>query len=635
MDSPNTPSFREILAVRSSRRAFIGGLAAFAASSLAPELAGGARAAAPAQNTSSLGFDSLPLKLSPQDAVAQAYQREVLIRWGDPVLPGVPAFDPVRQSAAAQARQFGFNNDYVAFLPLPRGSRNSDHGLLWVNHEYVTREIMFPKHTREADLKLRSEIEKQAHGGSLVEIRRDRGRWAVVPESTYARRITAETEIGISGPAAGHARMKTSYDPSGTRVRGMIANCSGGRTPWGTVLTAEENYQNYFAGAGAANLSDAERRNARRTQINDQYGWGAVDSRFDLAKDTNEMNRFGWIVEIDPYDPARMPVKRTALGRFSHEAANSVVAPDGRVVVYLGDDAGVRIGPNGEPLTLGEYIYRFVTAGRYDAARPEANWGLLDSGELAVARFSEHRLEWLPLVFGQGPLTPANDFHSQADVAIEARRAADLLGATPMDRPEDIESSPVNGRVYVMLTSGALRPEGKTNIANARAHDRHGHILELIPPRAAGGQLDHSAAVFDWNVFLYAGDEASGATPQKETRLSMPDNCAFDPKGRLWIASDKGNAGQDDTGWPDGLYACDTDGAGRALLKLFYAAPYGSEVCGPEFTPDGTTLFLAIQHPGEGSSFESPSTRWPDFAPGMPPRPSVIAITRTGGGAIG
>lgn len=627
--------FRDIVALRASRREFLGGLAAFVASSTVADAAvSPASSPAPGSSESTLRFASLPLKLSPRDALPEGYERKVLIRWGDPVLPRAPAFDPARQSAAAQALQFGFNNDYVAFLPLERSSRASDHGLLWVNHEYVTRELMFPKAAPDTDPKTRMQIEKAAHGGSIVEIRREAGTWNVVPASRYARRITAETEIGLSGPAAGHERLKTSYDPTGTRVRGMIANCSGGRTPWGTVLTAEENYQNYFASPGAPSLSDAERRNARRAQINDLTGWGIYDPRFDLAHEAHEMNRFGWIVEIDPYDPSKMPVKRTALGRFSHEAANSVVAPDGRVVVYLGDDSGVKLGPTGEPVTLGEYVYRFVTTGRFNAGNPAANWGLLDSGVLSVARFSEDRLEWLPLVFGQGPLTPVNDFHSQADVVIEARRAADLLGATPMDRPEDIESSPVSGRVYVMLTNGVLRPEDKTNVANRRARDRHGHILELIPPVGAGGP-DHAAAVFGWNVFLYAGDDASGGTPQKETRLSMPDNCAFDPKGRLWIASDKGNVGQDDTGWPDGFYACDTNGPGRAMLKLFYAAPYGAEVTGPEFTPDGTTLFLAIQHPGEGSSFEAPSTRWPDFAADMPPRPSVIAVTRKDGGPLG
>ena len=628
----STKSISDLFDLRASRREAIVGLAAFAATSLFAPLA---RAATAQGAVSSLMFASVPSKLAPEDALPVGYKRQILVRWGDDVLPGGAPFDPLKQSPEAQAVQFGFNNDYVGYFPLPRGSQSSDHGLLFVNHEYVSNELMFPKPTLETDLRDLINIAKAAHGGSVVEIERNQETWRVISGSSYARRITADTEIEISGPAAGDARMQTSYDPAGRMVRGMIANCSGGRTPWGTVLTAEENYQGYFASPGAANLSEREQRNAKRSRISDQNGWGLADPRFDLVHEPNEMNRFGWIVEIDPYDASKPPVKRTALGRFSHEAANTALAADGRVVVYLGDDSGGKTDNEGTAVAWGEYIYRFVTEQKFDASNRAANWGLLDSGILSVARFSEDKLQWLPLVFGQGPLTSENDFQSQADVVIEARRAADLLGATPMDRPEDIEASPVTGRVYVVLTAGRLRKGEHVDKANPRAEDPHGHILELVPPVSADGMIDHAADEFAWDVFLLAGDEASGATPQPHASLSMPDNCAFDPKGRLWIASDKTGRAQIDLDWPDGLYGCDTDGDARAQLKLFYAAPIGAEVTGPEFTPDGTTLFLAVQHPAEASSFEKPSTRWPDFKDDMPPRPSVIAITRKGGGPIG
>jgi len=603
----------DLIAARVSRRTVFKGLGALAAASALPSCANGA--------SSSLTFKSVAQKLSPDDALADGYERAILIRWGDAVLDDAARFDPEAQTGDAQARQFGYNNDFVAYLPLPRGSANSERGLLWVNHEYTSNERMFAAAGETLDPPVRVAVCKAAHGGSLIEIELRDGRWNVMADSPYARRVTADTEIDISGPAAGHTRLMTGGDPTGRRARGTIGNCAGGRTPWGTVLTAEEGSFNYFS--GNLPVDSRELENAKRMRVRDSYGWGVADPRFDLAREPNEMNRFNWIVEIDPYEPGTSPVKRTALGRFVHEAATVVVAPDGRAVVYMGDD-----GPN-------EYIYRFVSRDRVDADDPKAKWGLLDEGTLYVARFDETELEWIPLVQGADLLIDVNGFVSQADVLIETRAAADLVKATPMDRPEDIEASPITGRVYVVLTDNLGREE--PNVANPRANNLYGHILELVPPAGSDGKPDHAADRFAWNVFLLAGDEASGATahPQSEAKLGMPDNCAFDPKGRLWIATDKSIRGQNATGWPDGLYACDTDGPERALLKMLYAAPIGAEVCGPEFTPDGTTLFLAVQHPGEGSTFDEPSTRWPDFEDSMPPRPSVIAIRRRDGGPVG
>jgi uncharacterized protein len=600
---------------------------------------------------STLGFQSLEQVITENHAVAPGYSANILIRWGDKVLPDAPEFDPANQTADAQARQFGYNCDYLAYFPLPRGSDNSEHGLLHSNHEYTTQALMFPGWTKleagegvaeedragaiedaslEAQTPEQTRVEMMAHNGSVIEVRKENGAWTVVPDSQYARRITLDTEMGVSGPAAGHDRLKTNADPTGTKVFGTINNCAGGKTPWGTVLMAEENFHGNFGGELAADSPESQ-NHERYGVPGGWYAWARSEDRFDVGKEPNEPNRFGWMVEYDPYDPSSLPIKRTALGRIKHEGATSLVNKDGRVVLYSGDDERF------------EYLYRFVTSGTFDPDNPEANRDLLDDGTLSVAKFDESKVTWLPLVHGQGPLTAENGFDSQADVVIEARRAADLLGATPMDRPEDVEPNPVNGRVYVMLTNNTRRKAEQVDGVNPRAENAHGQVAELIPPGGAGPDADHTADQFDWDHLLIAGDpkkEGSGAQyhPDTEAWISSPDNVAFDSKGRIWISTDQGGA-QAGNNIPDGMYACDFEGDGRALLKFFFACPIGAEMCGPEFTPDGRTLFVAVQHPAEAdgyvSIYEKPSTRWPDFADDMPPRPSIVVITKDDGAEIG
>jgi secreted PhoX family phosphatase len=334
-------------------------------------------------------------------------------------------------------------------------------------------------------------------------------------------------------------------------------------------------------------------------------------------------------VEIDPYDPQSTPVKHTALGRLQHEGATTVVSHDGRVVIYMGDDERF------------EYLYKFVTAGKLAPDDRTANRGLLERGTLYVARFEANgKMRWLPLEHGQGPITAANGFASQADVVIEARRAADLVGATSMDRPEDVETNPLTGRVYVVSTNNTRRTAEQVNAANPRAANRWGQIIEIVPPRA-DGVADHTAAECDWEFFLIAGDPSDREQSARYLGpvsangwLACPDNIAFDPQGRIWIATD----GQGATAkFADSLYAADTTGPGRGITRLFFNGPRGAEITGPCFAPDGKTLFLSVQHPAHesGSTFEKPSTRWPDFRDDTPPRPSVVAIRRDGGGEIG
>jgi secreted PhoX family phosphatase len=626
-----SPPLSRVIEARLTRRDALKGLAAAGAAGLFG-CAAPAPPKPPAPAGSSLTFTESGRFLDETHHVAPGYKVNVLLRWGDPLHADAPAFNPKQQTAAAQERQFGANNDYIAFMPLPRGSNNSTRGLLCVNHEYVLASLMWPGYnaaeynknaTRE-----QCETEMAAVGHSIVEVENRGGQWMVNTASPYNRRISARsTAMRIAGPASGHPRMSTRADVSGRRVIGTLANCAGGTTPWGTVLTAEENIHNSFIG-DASTGREAAAWQRMGIEGNGRNPWGRYFDRFHLNKEPNEVNRFGWVVEIDPYDPKSVPVKRTALGRCNQECANTVVSHDGRVALYKGDDKRM------------EYVYKFVTRDAYDPARPESGRDLLDDGTLYVARFTVDKVQWLPLVFGQGPLTKANGFENQGDVVIDARRAADLLGATPMDRPEDVEVNPATGRVYVVCTFNENRKPEQVDAANPRGPNKFGHIIEIIPPMV-NGKPDHEATDCAWEFFVLGGDPKNadhGARylgPVSATGwIAAPDNIAFDQRGRAWIATD----GQDDfAGFADSLYAAETSGQYRGITRNFFSCPRGAEVTGPAFTPDGKTLFLSVQHPADekGSTFDKPSTRWPEFKPDMPPRPSVVAITKTDGGEIG
>jgi secreted PhoX family phosphatase len=566
---------------------------------------------------------------------------------------------------AEQERRFGTNCDAIQFFGLQKG--RAGRGLLCVNHEYLNGDLMWPGH-RGASMKYaerKAWMEKHphavafmqaAHGVSVMQIQRDRHGWGRDVRAPLNRRITARTPMEMSGPARGHALMRTNADPKGERVLGTFANCAAGKTPWGTYLTSEENVDDYFAGGADFQapdkdpaLADAYRRFSLRQ--NSFYGWDHQDPRFDVTHEPKEPLRFGWMVEIDPHDPKSVPRKRTALGRFQHEGANTIVGKTGHVAAYMGDDDKF------------EYVYKFVTRDRFDARNPAANRDLLDHGTLYAARFdADGNGEWLPLVHDeQGPLNSRAGFASQGDVVIKARAAADLLGATPMDRPEDVEPSPVTGRIYVACTKTEDRGhiEGKTvwenrtvdvapNAANPRADNDSGHIIEI----AEAGD-DASATRFSWNVFLLAGDPHSGRfiTDARELAVAnlagtdtyfagyanradlstvhCPDNLGIDPQGRLWIVTDTDLHNRPN----NGCFVVPTSGPQRGLLRQLASGPAGCELCGCEFTPDGKTLFLSIQHPGEGGSIEHPISHWPD-GNGLPARAAVVAVEREDGAPV-
>lgn len=607
-----------------SRRAMLAGMGAGVAGLAACRSVQGTPNGA--GSPSSLGFEEIQLLRTPGEVMPPGYQSNVVIRWGDALFEGVPDFDPQNLTAADAEQRFGINNDFLAFLPI---EGEPDRGLLWANHEYPNPHLMWPGLTEanmaEAMTDTQVAVTMASVGGSVVELTRETGTWKPLLSRQYNRRITANTPMRISGPAAGHEKMRTGYDPTGTQALGTLSNCNGGVTPWGTILTCEEGAAWIFSGTPAGLPDEALlNRYYYDEPENDRWSWSRVAPRFALANEPNEPNRFEWVVEIDPSDPDSVPVKRTALGRFAHEGASTTQAPDGRVVIYLGDDWEF------------EYCYRFVSTHPVRPGGAKANWDILDDGVLSVAKFSEDgRLEWMPLIFGEGQLTPENGFHSQADVLINTRGAADLLGATPMDSPEGFAPNPVTGTVIIALSSNAYREDA--DAANPRTQNRYGHLLELYPPSTAEGP-DHAADVFTWEILALCGDPQDPALQAQyhpETSASGwftdPDNIGFDMKGRLWICTD----GVQPSGH-DGLYAMDLKGNGRALPKLFYAPPAGAECCSPTFADAGRTLFLGIQHPGEGAaSLSEVPTLWPDFDPTLPPKSSIVAITRRNGDMVG
>jgi len=663
-----TPAFDAVLAARLSRRTVITGAAASVGLAACAQIPtqGVSRAAAPA-------FTSVPPQHLDAFVIADGYRYNLIARWGDSLVTGTRDFDTRRlaaddwldaDAASAQDRQFGTNADAVAYFSQVPG--RAARGLVCVNHEYTNAELIWPGH-RGAGMKLDARtawLDKHPNavaflqatlGVTVMQIHRDAQGWQRELSARENRRITARTPMDIHGPARGHELMRTNADPTGTRVFGTFANCSAGKTPWGTYLTSEENVDDYFAGGRTlresskdAALLDAYRRFGLRE--NSFYGWDTQDSRFDARVEPREALRFGWMVEIDPHDPKSVPRKRTSLGRFQHEGANTIIGKTGHAVSYLGDDEKF------------EYIYKFVTRDRFDAKNPAANRDLLDHGTLYCARFdADGTGEWLPLVHDEnGPLNSRAGFANQGDVVIKVRAGADLLGATPMDRPEDVEPSPITGRIYIPCTKSEDRGVAKSdawsgrevetgvNAANPRPENKSGHIIEI----AERGD-DATATRFEWNVFLLAGDPAAGRyivdarqlvpgslsstdtyfggypDSAELSPIHCPDNLGIDPQGRLWIVTDA-----DDRVFPNnGCFVVQTSGPQRGLLKQLASAPTGCEVCGCEFTPDGRTLFLSIQHPGEGGTLDKPRSHWPD-GNGLPARAALLAVEREDGAPV-
>ena len=612
-----------------ARRRFVQGSLASAAAALfgGGLLAGcatGAGSTKAANLGRDIGFASVPMRAVDDVLVPPGYTARVLNRWGDPVgvAGAMPAFKlDATNTADEQALQAGMHHDSVAYYPI-EGSRR---GLLAINHEYTDDGLLHPDgmKTWTAEKVRKSQA---AHGVSIIEVQADAQGWRQVLPSRYARRITAATPMRISGPAAGHAMMRTAADPSGTRVLGTINNCAHGETPWGTYLTCEENFIGYFNGP---DTPDAHGKRWGLRKGGWGYRWHEFDERFDATRHPNEPNRFGWVVEIDPFDPKAEPIKRTALGRAAHEGATVAQTADGRVVVYMGEDARF------------EYIYKFVSRDRVKPGGFAANRDLLDHGTLYVAKFNADGTgQWLPLVHGQGPLTAANGFADQGEVLIKARQASDALGATKMDRPEWTAVDPISKEVYCTLTNNSERGrDGRPGVdaANPRANNTMGHIIRW----KESGDLD--ATRFQWTHFVLAGDATLARAEAKGNirgdAFGSPDGLWVDPRGVLWIQTDVSGStlGKGDyVNLPNNqMLACDPT---KGEIRRFLVGPHGCEVTGVTMTPDLRTMFVNIQHPGESASERSDPdqptrySRWPD---GARPRSATIVITKNDGGIIG
>ena len=637
MPAPNTTEttyFRDLAAKALSRRAILGTGAATGlvlAGSATPAAASTASPLARAASAERLGFAAIAPQPSTLDAlvVPAAYRWHTIIRWGDPLFDDAPAFDANTQTGAKQARQFGYNCDYLDIIET---NREGTEALLVANHEYTNENIMVPPGTAPAEV---IRIALAAHGMSVVRLERKKpgARWSYVKGARVNRRITADTVFALDGPAAGSALLRTAADPTGRSVRGTLNNCSGGTTPWGTVLSGEENFNQYFKAAG----TDPKEKRYGLGTSGDARNWRTLDPRFDATNPgfANEPNRFGWIVEIDPTDKRSTPVKHTAMGRFKHEGANVIINKDGRVVAYMGDDERF------------DYVYRFVSRNKF---RPggtlrdrRRNMRLLSRGDLSVARFTGDGLtdgvsdgigEWLPLTVAGKSVVPG---FSTEEVLVYTRLAADALQPTKMDRPEDVEPNLQNGRVYVACTNNTARGtgtnEGPTE-PNPRAANKDGHVVEIIPSKG-----DHTRRYFQWNLLLICGDPSTAGTyfggyTGPVSPIACPDNVAFDSKGNLWVSTD---------GQPsaltlnDGLFKVPLEGPARGRVRQFLAVPAGAETCGPVIHDKDRSVFVAVQHPGEDGTYAAPQSFFPDYVPAgstpgpgefAGPRPSVVQVTK-------
>ena len=722
-DSSNL-SFDSILSARLSRRNFLrGGMASGAAAvfgSMPLMACGGSDN--DSVNEKLLGFTAVPKSLADIVVLPSNYSYSVLIGLGDPLTAATPAYKNDGTDTDFENRS-GDHHDGMEYFGLSADGKPStssnDRALLAMNHEATTDETRssFFLHANGGTSTLprpASEVDKETaiHGLSVVEIARTGGAFKYVQSSAFNSRVTALTPVEIHGPARGNALMKTRYSTDGTMSRGTLNNCGTGRTPWGTLLSGEENWSGYFTrpvGDDAARGNDksvtALKRYGRAEGAASRHGWETAGSddkyaRWINAKTgtsvdgtddyRNEMNGMGYIVELDPYDKTRAVRKRTALGRFAHEAAAFSRLVAGKpIAIYQGDDA------------RNEYIYKWVSTATWSAADANASDRLavgnkyLDDGKLYVAKFnSDGSGQWIELSITNPTIAAyaGYAFADQADVCVHSRIAGDAVGATKMDRPEWSSVNPANGDVYFTLTNNSNRrvqpsssSQSAVDSANPRVYtdmkgatsqngNPNGHIIRIAETGA-----ETAATTFTWDVFLFGAESTADGTKVNISGLtsdqdfSSPDGLVFSPStGICWIQTDDGAytdvtncmmlaalPGKVGDGGKTTLSYTKTDGSALDVdtyvgkkptadtLKRFLVGPVGCEITGLAETPDGKTMFINIQHPGESTRMADigdPSkftSHWPGnagYGAGgnlARPRSATIVITKNDGGRIG
>ncbi len=570
-----------------------------------------------------LGFKAIKASIDDTVIVPEGYEVKPLISWGDPLFSDATPFDEsktINQQAINNAlKVFGDNTDGMKMFAL-QGNR----AIIAVNNEYINPELMFVHQGKNMSLD-DVKYEQNSLGVSIFEVERGNdGFYKVVIDSKYNRRITAQTPMLIDGPASGDERMKTQADAQGTKVLGTFNNCASGQTPWGTYLTCEENFDTFF-GTDDKNYSTNTSEKRYGVGIKDEYNW-KLDERFSVSKNPHEPNRFGWVVEIDPYDPQSTPIKRTALGRFKHENAEITISQDGYVVVYMGDDEA------------NEFLYKFISKDKFDAKNPQKNKNLLSEGTLYVAKLTTKKdaLQgngiWIELTHNKNGLNTAAGFKSQADVLIDARLAASKVGATPLDRPEWIAIDPKQEMVYMTLTNNSKRTEEQIDGANPRAKNVYGQIL-----RWKAKNNDHTTTEFEWDIFLLAGNPLKYPHDLRkgtknitvDNMFNSPDGLLFDKFGRLWIQTDGKYSNKDDfEGMGNNQMLCANPLTGE--VRRFLTGPIGCEITGLILSEDCKTMLVGIQHPGEKLT----GSHYPNGG-NSTPRSTIVQIKKTDGGVLG
>lgn len=609
---PAETEFDRVVERALSRRGFLGGVVALGSGAAAMGLGVLSPRAALASTTARFPFTPIDAQTDEAVHVPQGYRARVLARWGDALFSDAEGYDLAEGGpATASDRIFGENTDGMESFAF-RG-----HELIAVNHEYTNNDINLPAAQDGVPANAEDVLKLQnLQGVTVMEIAEDENGWSVVKDSPFNRRIHHNTPMVLAGPAAGHALLQTSADPEGLNPLGTLNNCGSGKTPWGTYLTCEENFNGYFGANGELPSDETLAAGYTRYGISAE-GWGydyhKWDARFDVAANPNEPHRHGWVVEIDPTDPQSTPVKHTGLGRFKHENAEVVLARDGRVVVYMGDDE------------RGEFLYRFVSNGIYTPGG--STEGLLDDGQLSVARFNEDGTgEWLDL-------TPESTGMEMAEMLVFARTAGSRVGATTMDRPEWISVNPYAVEAYCCLTNNTRRgtrpnaggDETPVGGPNPRAENQYGQIVRWFPH-----DDDHAAARFDWDLYVMAGNpavhsDAYAGSPNVTAgnMFNAPDGMAFDSTGLLWIQTDGEDSNEGDFAGQGNNQMLAGDPVSGEIAR-FLTGPKGSEVTGLCWSTDRRTMFVGIQHPGGN---------WPDGS-GLP-RSSIVAVTREDGAMVG